>query len=190
MKEEESVVNRLRMPGGPIVGEAWRLLRPDRTFLDVTINAGAIRDDSGAFGGVVVTLTDTSERRRVEGTLRESEERLRAIVGSTFDGIVALDGEGRIVEFNPAAEALFGRSRAEVMGQPAQLLLPQRLRGAYAAAFQQRQAAPTREFSGRMQTIGIRGDGTEFAAEVSVTGLTQRGRPMYVASIRASAPTV
>lgn len=192
MKDDEDFFNRLAASKEPIVDEAWRLLRPDRTFLDVTVNAAAVRNAAGAITAVVVSLIDGSERRRVEGTLRESEERLRAIVSSAFDAIVAVDGEARIVEFNPAAEAIFGRSRAEVLGQPAQLLLPQRLRGAFAAAFQRRLAAPTKEFSGRMETVGARGDGTEFGAQVSVTGLTQRGRPMYVASVRpaVAAPRV
>ena len=170
--------------GETIVGEEWRLLRPDRTLLDVTVNAAAVRDDGGRPTAVVVSITDSSERRRAESTLRESEERLRAIVGSTFDGMVAIDGEGRILEFNAAAEALFRRSRAEVIGHPVQILMPQRLRSAHAAAIAVRREAPTKKLSRRLESVGIRGDGTEFPVEISVTALLQRGRAMYVASLR------
>jgi hypothetical protein len=184
IKDAESLFERVSTSGKPVFGEERRMLRPDRTFIDVTANAAAVRDLRGTTSAVVISFIDSTERRRVESTLRESEERLQAIVGSTFDGVVALDCDGRIVEFNRAAEKIFRRSRAEVMGQPAQILMPQALRGPYAAAFQQRQAAPTKEFSRRLETTGMRGDGTEFPAEVSITALSRRGRTMYVAAVR------
>lgn len=184
MRDEESLFARLTASREPIIGEHWRLLRPDRTFLDVTINAAPVYDAAGALTAVVLTMFDTTDHRRAESALREAEDRLRAIVGSTFDAIVALDTDGRITDFNGAAERLFGRSRAEVIGQPVQLLMPQRLRGAYTAAFQRRQAAPAKSFSKRYETIAMRGNGTELTVEISVTGLTQRGRSIYFASFR------
>src|SRR5439155_660291 len=67
-----------------------------------------------AFVGVV---RDITERRKAEEALRESEARKGAILESALDCILTMDGDGRITEFNPAAEKTFGYTRAEVIGK-------------------------------------------------------------------------
>jgi PAS domain S-box-containing protein len=56
-------------------------------------------------------LENTSE------SLRESEEKFRAISNSVRDAIILIDGEGRIGYWNPAAEKIFGYSREEARGK-------------------------------------------------------------------------
>ena len=76
-------------------------------------------------------------RREAERDVRASEARKSAIVNAALDCIVSLDAGGRITEFNPAAEATFGRSRDDAIGMPVtDLLIPERLRGEHAAAFE------------------------------------------------------
>lgn len=58
------------------------------------------------------------DRERVEQALRLSEERFRAIVAASPLGIVAMDTEGRVTLWNPAAERIFGWSEAEALGGP------------------------------------------------------------------------
>src|SRR2546426_53790 len=61
--------------------------------------------------------------------LRESEARNAAILQMALDAIVTIDHEGRVVEFNPAAEKMFGYRRAEVLGQQmAERIVPPSLR--------------------------------------------------------------
>ena len=95
----------------------------------------------------LAVVRDISERRRRERELQRSEARLRATVEAAFDGVVGMDSEGRIVEFNAAAERVFGHRRADVLGRRlADVILPERLpRGASAGREQfprQRAAAP------------------------------------------------
>lgn len=73
---------------------------------------------------------DISERKRSEDALQEhlrrtkaSEERLSVILGSVTDGLLALDGEGRVLLMNPAAERLFHTSIDKVAGQPARTVI-------------------------------------------------------------------
>ena len=184
MRDEEGVLARLRRSPEPVVGEELRFLRPDRSFLDTTVNAAALRDEHGAVSGFVVSINDSTERRRAETVRRESEERLEAIVASTLDAIVAYDVEGRIVEFNRAAEALFGRSRAEVIGQPVRILIAGRLRARADSALAQVRARPQSSVAQRFETTGVRGDGSDVRVEVSLTSVNRSGRALFVASAR------
>lgn len=74
-------------------------------------------------GGALVALY--ARIRRESRERRESEERLRAVVETAVDGIITIDGSGRIESFNPAAARLFGYSEAEVIGRNVSMLMPE-----------------------------------------------------------------
>ncbi len=57
------------------------------------------------------------ERELMDQALRRSEQRYRTVVETAGNAIVCLDSEGRIIEWNTAAERLFGYARTEVLGQ-------------------------------------------------------------------------
>jgi PAS domain S-box-containing protein len=70
---------------------------------------------------------EIAERRRAEAALRESETRKAAIIETALDGVITMDHEGKIIEFSPAAEKLFGFTSADVLGRTvADVLIPQR----------------------------------------------------------------
>lgn len=103
------------------------------------------------------------------------------------DGIVSADEDGRIILFNKAAEALFGYSRAEVLGCPLEILLPQRVRDAHrkaVAAFATYSADGNRMMGPRREVIGRRKDGTEFPAEASLSRRHAEGRLVLTVVIR------
>jgi PAS domain-containing protein len=56
--------------------------------------------------------------------LRDSHARLRSIIDSAVDGIIVIDGHGRIEAFNPGAERLFGYPEPEVLGRNVKMLMP------------------------------------------------------------------
>ena len=64
-----------------------------------------------------IVFNDTTERKRTESELRQSEERLRLVVESAFDfAIFTTDVEGRIVSWNVGAERMFGWTEREALG--------------------------------------------------------------------------
>jgi len=67
--------------------------------------------------GVVLTFTNISSAKQQEQQLKEASMMLRALVQSASFVIICLSDEGTILEFNPEAERLLGRKRAEVIGQ-------------------------------------------------------------------------
>src|SRR5207244_6032106 len=79
--------------------------------------------------GVVLTFRDVKEQREAQLALRQSEARKAAILETALDGIITMDHEGKVIEFNPAAERTFHYSRAQVVGrQLSNLLIPPSLR--------------------------------------------------------------
>jgi PAS domain-containing protein len=65
-----------------------------------------------------------AKARAIADKLRRQCVLLKALVGSAMDAIITLDSDQRIVLFNPAAEAMFGWRRGEILGQPLDRLLP------------------------------------------------------------------
>src|SRR5512147_1570356 len=59
-----------------------------------------------------------------ESSLRDSEERLRAILTHAVDGIITIDENGLIDSMNPAAEKMFGYDAGEIIGKSVNLLMP------------------------------------------------------------------
>lgn len=74
---------------------------------------------------VVTTFRDITEHRRAEQALRTSERKLALHLQQTLLGVIEWDSEGRVLEWNPAAEAIFGYSRDEALGKRAnELIVP------------------------------------------------------------------
>ncbi len=115
-----------------------------------------------------------------------SHERMRAIVNTALDGVVTMDHEGRLTEFNPAAEEIFGHRRGDVIGLPlSDVIIP--------AAFRQRhwdglaRYLATREapiLGKRIELAGLRVDGTEVTVEVSIDRMPGDGPPSFAGFVR------
>lgn len=126
-----------------------------------------------AIGGVDRVLAFTREitqRKQAEAALRASERQYRAVFNAALDCIISMDGEGRVLEFNPAAEACFGYRREQVIGQPlAALIVPPRLRADYErglAHYRENGRGPL--LGRRTEVVALRADGSEFPAELAV----------------------
>jgi PAS domain S-box-containing protein len=130
---------------------------------------------------VLETIADAAERALVNAglrhDLRESENRMLAIVSSAMDAIITVDGEHRIVLFNRAAERMFGVGAAEAVGQPVERFVPERFRAQLAADL--RGGA---ESAGAL--FGLRADGAEFPVEVTVSELESFGQRFYTVILR------
>lgn len=74
------------------------------------------RDANGEIEGIVVVSTDITELKRSELAIRESEKRYRTLFEHIPQGVIVHDATGKIVDANPAAERILGRSRDEILG--------------------------------------------------------------------------
>jgi PAS domain S-box-containing protein len=131
-------------------------------------------------------LTDIDERKHAEESLRRSEARKTAILGSALDCIVTIDHDGGITEFNPAAERTFGYRRDEVLGrQLADVIIPPALRESHRQGFARYLATgASRVLGKRIEMTAVRADGSEFPVELAITRIPLDGPPSFTGYLR------
>ena len=141
----------------------------DARILDVDIAAHTLEFRGRA--AVLVVVHDVTERKRAEAALRQSDARHRAILEAALDCIVTMDGDGRVIEFNPAAERTFGYRKRDVFGRPlADLIIPPDLRQAHLDGLARHRATGEHRVLGhRIEMRAMRSDGSEFPVEVAIT---------------------
>ncbi|MHB9879873.1 PAS domain S-box protein [Pacificimonas sp. ICDLI1SI03] len=129
-----------------------------------------VLDETGQVTGIFVEGYDATEAHRAQTELRESEERNRRIVEGVKDhSIFTVDADHKIADWTPGAEAVFGWSRGEVLGEPAEILFTPEDR---AAGVPERELAKARaEGCANDERWHIRRDGTRFFANGSVRPL-------------------
>src|SRR5437867_406675 len=103
------------------------------------------------------------ERKRAEEALRRSESRFEGILAIAEDAIISVDSDQRIVLFNQGAEKVFGYAQAEVIGQPLDLLVPQRVAQAHRRHIEAFAKSPevSRAMGQRREVFGVRKNGHE-----------------------------
>jgi PAS domain S-box-containing protein len=94
-----------------------RFIPPDGTVRDCVIKAWTARDTDGSIVGDGVLL-DVTEEMRIRETASETMARLSALFETADDAIATIDDDGRVIDFNPAAERMFGWPRADILGRP------------------------------------------------------------------------
>ena len=128
------------------------------------------------------TLRMQHELQR-RGRLREAFK--SAIVDHALTAIVATDSEGHIVEFNPAAEAMFGQRLADVLGRNVEtIIIPERLRPAHRAGMKRlRDGGAGKVIGHRMEMPALRADGSELPVEMVIWRTEVDGMAYYSASM-------
>ena len=122
--EHEAAGDRItRRKRGFGEGGDLRFRRKDGTEFLGAIQANALFDALGQFETGLVLVTDVSARRLAD----EARARLAAIVESSEDAVLGTSLDGTITSWNGGAEKLYGFSSAEIVGQPALLLVPDAL---------------------------------------------------------------
>ncbi|MBI2839212.1 MAG: PAS domain S-box protein [Acidobacteria bacterium] len=119
-------------------------------------------------------------------TLSASEERIRAIIATAQNAFIAMDAAGRIVEWNPRAETMFGWSRAEALGLSlADTIIPRSLRDAHRDGVKRLvEAGEERILNKRIELSGLRRDGREFPVELTVAVVGSGATRLYHAFLQ------
>ncbi len=177
-------------------GDAWgRLIRDgairvesvrrrkDGALVHVDVSMRVVRDgDDEPF--IAVSTKDVTSLRRLR-ELQASETRFRTFLEAAPDAVVIVDRTGRIVIVNQQTERLFGYTRDELVGEPVERLIPERLRAQHPQHRAGFFAAPrVRAMGSGLELWGLRRDGTEFPVEISLSPLEAEGQLLVSSAIR------
>ena len=162
---------KLKLSGQQSIAPFLReYVRSDGRQLTLQVYDVLVRDQKDVVTGIRSAMIDVTVHKETMDALREREATLQAVCSSAVDALVMIDGEGRTLLWNPAAERMFGYTAAEMLGQPVHdLLAPDDLRQRFLANF------PAFQKTGQGAAIGKvveltarRKDGSEFPIDLSV----------------------
>ena len=113
------------------------------------------------------------------------EEKFQALFESAPDAMVMLGANGKIALVSAQTEKLFGYAREELLGKDMEVLVPKRYRGGHPSLRPEYFAAPRARPTGTaLDLAGLRRDGSEFAAEISLSPIHTQQGTLIAASIR------
>ena len=160
-----------------VVGYLYSTERVDTTalFLNIGLEAAVLW----------VTAYLVLRYRASTRSLEDREQRLRVLVGTAVDGVMIIDANGTVQEYNPACEQLFGYQADEVIGRNVKMLMPPPYREEHDEYLHRYRATGNKRIIGIGREVeGRRKDGTTFPMELSVGEARPGGQQVFVGIIR------
>jgi PAS domain S-box-containing protein len=136
--------------------------------------------------GFAEQLAAFISRRRVESRVREAEQFKAAVMSASLDCVVGMDHNGTVIEFNAAAERLFGFRREEVLGRElAELIVPEELRERHREGLRRYLETGEGEMIDRRTELpALHRDGTVIPVELTVTRIPGSEPPTFTGFLR------
>ncbi len=167
----------LQTPSGHAIGTFCLAdARPRNSFSD---------EDRQILRQLADLILDRMELRRLEVAERASESRFVQIASTSPDSVICTDSTGLITFWNTAAEQMFGYTVAEAVGQPVDLIVPERMRGGHGGGLHRVAGGGKPRLLGKTVELPARHkDGTEFLIELSLSRWHEEGRAAFGSIIR------
>ena len=142
--------------------------------------------DEPSVQAIVNNYQDFTKRKHDEDALHASESRKTAIIESSLDALITIDHQGHILEFNPAAEEIFGYTKSDALGKEmAELIIPPSLREQHRLGMIRYLSTGEEKVLGRrIEITGMRADGTEFPVELAINRMIGEEPPVFTGFIR------
>lgn len=153
-----------------------RLRRADGVYRWWLIRGESLHDKNGKVVSWFGTCTDIEDLKRAEAELAASEQKHRALFEGAYDSILVADSNGNITSVNPQAEKLFGYKAQELIGQPIEVLMPERFRHGHVEKRHLYYKSPTGRAMGvGLELFGKTKEGTEIPIDISLSPTKSHG---------------
>ncbi|HEV2195678.1 MAG TPA: PAS domain S-box protein [Candidatus Acidoferrum sp.] len=151
-------------------------LRKDGTEFPAEISLSPIQTPSGLL--IASAIRDVTERNR-------AKQRILTLLDSAPDAMVVVGEDGRVVLVNTQTEKLFGYERTELLGQPVEVLLPERFWAGHRDHRVKYKANPqVRPMGAGFELFATKKDGSEFPVEISLSPQHTENGVLVSATIR------
>jgi PAS domain S-box-containing protein len=172
------------LTGSTVVGNTNPIVAKDGREREIEWNANLLRDKSGKVIGVLSCGLDVSEWRKAESWFQ-------SLVQAAPDALVSIDRQGCIVEFNPAAEKIFGYGKEEAAGQKLNMLMPEPYGSEHDDYIARYERTGEAHAIGRNRTVtGKRKNGKLFPMELSIIEIPMDEDVHYAAFMRDTSEKV
>lgn len=190
---EDTLIAWVLTAGLTVISLTLLLRRPARVLAQATAFAEGLDTSNGralriAYGNIEFEkLCEAMNRASLrlfeqQQALKNSSERIEAILENAADAIIVIDDNGFMETFNYAAEKMFGYDSGAIIGRPMHVLLPPKWRYVVPQALSRSlfSAAPQE----RLEAMGLRRDGSSFSIELSVSEFHLSGTRKLIGIIR------
>lgn len=202
--EESSIIGKSHYEVFPEIPERWkeihwRCLRGDTasSAKDAFPRADGSTDwvrweirpwyaATGEVGGIIMLTEVITAEVEAETELLRSKTLARQIVDSSLDAVVAMDSQGFVTEWNPQAEAIFGFTKAEAVGEFLHnLIIPAGFRESHRRGLQNYLQTGNGQILNKVVHFSARRkDGSEFPIELTVTAIDAGEHPHFAGIVR------
>ena len=186
--EGEGVLSQIVVPVS--VGDEWWGFIGFDDYLTERVwpaaEVEALKAAADTLGAAIGRTRIEHQRERDQVERRELELRTSAVLASALEAIVTMDEHGRIVDFNPAAERMFGYDHNDVAGESlADVLIPPELRDRHRSGFARFLETGQSTILGKhLEVEALRADGERIPIELTVTQVQMPGTTLFTGFLR------
>lgn len=160
----------------------YHIIIKDGSKIPVEMSLSLMKDANGKAIGFVGVVRDISEKKQAEETLRESEDRFRSVVENSYDSILIIDDNFRIIYSNDEATNLSGYSKEEIIGQDFRKFLDEHTKSMVETRYLRKQKGE--KVPSQYESQIVRKDGEKRDVEIKTTIIkNKRGKALSIVHI-------
>jgi PAS domain S-box-containing protein len=174
--EVRGILGRIR-DGRKVDYQETTRISKDGQRIDVSLSVSPVKSSKGTIIGAAKVARDITETKKTRQALHDSEQMARGIIDTALDAFLQMDESGAIIDWSPKAEAMFGWSHEEVIGQKVyDLIIPLEHRAAHSERITEfLRGADGGTVGRRYESPSLRRDGKVIDTEISLTALRRSG---------------